>query len=216
MKILFDTKLLIALTVYITAIFMSNLLWLKTIPFLFGTHLSVAVFSLPFIFVTTDIIGKVYGKEMAKKFVLLGFSALILWTLFSLLVQILPWSDRTFARLWEAYEVIFTLSIRVAIASLCAFILSEYLDVLVFFHFKNEKRSFCFSLLASNIVSQAIDTGVFMFIAFWWVFPPVTILMMALPWWISKFSMGIIYMPFSYLALSYFSEKGKHPSREVG
>ena len=66
-----NTKILVALTVFISALFMSNLLGLKTIPFFFGTHLSIAVFTLPFVFITTDVIGKVYGKDMAKKFVFL-------------------------------------------------------------------------------------------------------------------------------------------------
>jgi uncharacterized PurR-regulated membrane protein YhhQ (DUF165 family) len=68
---MFDTKLFFALTLYISAIFMSNLLGLKTMPFLFGTHISFAIFTLPLIFVTTDVIGKIYGKDMAKKFVFL-------------------------------------------------------------------------------------------------------------------------------------------------
>ena len=133
---MFDTKLLFVLTIYITAIFMSNLLGLKTMPFFFGTHISFAVFTLPFVFITTDITGKIYGKELAKKFVFLGFLALCIWTLFSLFADMIPWSSHTYARIGDAYDQIFSLSIRVAIASLLAFSLSEYLDVLVFFRFK--------------------------------------------------------------------------------
>ena len=56
----FDTKLIIALTLYIVSLFAANTLGLKTMPFLFGTHLSVSVFFFPFVFLMTDVIGEVY------------------------------------------------------------------------------------------------------------------------------------------------------------
>lgn len=204
-----DTKILVALTVYIAALFMSNLLSLKTIPFFFDTHLSIAVFTLPFVFITTDVIGKVYGKDMAKKFVFLWFLALWMWSLFSMFAQILPWSESSYSRIWESYEEIFTLSIRVFIASLVAFLIAEYLDVLVFFRFKNNKSTFFTASTLSNIVSQFLDTAIFMTIAFYGVFETNTIISMAIPWWIYKVSMWVLYMPFSYLVLHYL---GKHES----
>ncbi len=199
-----NTKILVALTVYISALFMSNLLGLKTIPFFFDTHLSIAVFTLPFVFITTDVIGKVYGKDMAKKFVFLWFLALWIWSLFSIFAQLLPWSDNTYARIGESYEEIFTLSIRVFIASLVAFLIAEYLDVLVFFRFKNNKSTFFTASTLSNIVSQFLDTAIFMTIAFYGVFETSTIISMAIPWWIYKVSMWVLYMPLSYLVLHHF------------
>jgi uncharacterized PurR-regulated membrane protein YhhQ (DUF165 family) len=68
-------------------------------PFLFGTHISFAVFTLPFIFITIDVIGKVYGRDLAKKFVVLGFFSLILWSVFSLFAGSLPWSDTSYGRI---------------------------------------------------------------------------------------------------------------------
>ena len=202
-----DKKLFFALSLYITAIFMSNLLGMKTMPFLFGTHLSFAMFTLPFVFITTDVIGKIYGKEIARLFVFLGFFSLVIWTVFSLFADIVPWSSATYDRIGVAYDTVFSLSIRIAIASLAAFLVSEYIDVLIFFRYKNQKKSFWFASLASNIVSQLLDTCIFMFIAFAWVFSTETIIMMSLPWWIYKVGMWVLYMPFSYLALSYFSRQ---------
>jgi queuosine precursor transporter len=204
---MFDTKLLFALTLYISAIFMSNLLGLKTMPFIFGTHITFAVFTLPLIFVTTDVIGKIYGKDMAKRFVFLGFFSIILWIIFSLFSQLLPWSAQTYARVGEAYETIFSLSIRISMASLCAFFASEYLDVLVFFRFKNQKSTFWMASFFSNLVSQLLDTVIFMTIAFLGFYDIEKILMMALPLWIYKVSMGVMYMPFSYLALNFLSKR---------
>jgi uncharacterized PurR-regulated membrane protein YhhQ (DUF165 family) len=63
-------KFVIALAVYLTSLFAANTLGLKLMPFFFGTHLSVAVFSFPIVFLTTDVIGEIYGKKAAKFFCL--------------------------------------------------------------------------------------------------------------------------------------------------
>ena len=82
---LISKKILICLTLYITSLFAANTLGLKLMPFLFGTHLSVAVFSFPVVFIMTDIIGEVYGKKMAKNFVFAGVVSILLFLLRPLL-----------------------------------------------------------------------------------------------------------------------------------
>ena len=72
-------KILIALAVYLTSLFAANTLGLKIMPFLFGTHLSVAVFSFPIVFITTDVIGELYGKPVARFFVLSGIISIALF-----------------------------------------------------------------------------------------------------------------------------------------
>jgi queuosine precursor transporter len=203
-----QTKLLYALGIYITALFASNLLGMKTMPFLFETHISFAVFTLPFIFVTTDVIGQIYGKEMSKKFVLIWTIALLFFTVFSFFSQILPWEPKTYARIGEAYESIFSISLRIALASTIAFAVSEYIDVLVFFAVK-KVWNFALSSTISNIISQALDTAIFMFIAFWGIFDFYTILMMSIPWWIYKVMAGILYLPLSLFVLKILKHKEK-------
>lgn len=205
-------KLFYMLAIYIAALFASNLLGMKTMPFLFGTHLSLAVFFMPILFITTDIVGQIYGRDMAKQFVYAGFIALVFFTIGNFLTESLPWSESSFSRIGEAYDTIFSISVRVSIASLLAYFFSEYIDVIIFFAAKKLVSNFFFASTLSNLVSQAIDTIVFMTIAFVWIFSPEKILMMALPWWIYKVLGGVLYTPISYLILSLFSRKwSSHP-----
>ena len=83
-------KILICLTLYITSLFAANTLGLKIMPFIFGTHLSVAVFSFPIVFIMTDVIGEVYGKKMAKNFVLAGIISIVLFLLYTCLLYTSP------------------------------------------------------------------------------------------------------------------------------
>lgn len=199
---MFNQKLFFLLAVYISALFASNLLGMKTMPFVFGTHLSVAVFFMPIVFITTDIVGQLYGKETAKLFVFSGFTALIIFILGTLLANTVPWSWATYTRIGDAYDTIFSLSWRIWVASLVAYFCSEYIDVLTFFLGKRLWDNFFFASTFSNIISQAIDTAVFMSIAFIGVFSPEKIIMMAIPWWMYKVLGGLCYTPISYFILS--------------
>ena len=195
-------KILICLTPYITSLFAANTLGIKLMPFLFGTHLSVAVFCFPIVFIMTDVIGEVYGKKMAKNFVWAGVISILLFLLYSFLSTITPWAE---SALWvrDGYNQIFGLSARFAIASLVAFTIAEYQDVLSFFFFKKQigEKYFWLRSNLSNIWSQLLDTVIFMSIAFVGVYPVSTIIAIIVPWWLFKVVMGFLYTPLSYLGI---------------
>jgi len=195
-------KILVCLTLYVTSLFAANTLGIKLMPFLFGTHLSVAVFSFPLVFIMTDIIGEVYGKKMAKNFVLAGVVSIVLFLVYSFISTILPWAkDGEWVK--EGYNQIFGLSVRFSIASLVAFVIAEYQDVFSFFFFKKYTGEKYFWLRSnlSNLWSQLLDSTVFMLIAYLGVLPMKTILLIIIPWWIYKVFMGFLYTPLSYLGI---------------
>lgn len=203
------TKILVCLTLYISSLFAANTLGIKLMPFLFGTHLSVAVFSFPIVFIMTDIIGEVYGKKMAKNFVLAGIISIVLFLIYSLLSTITPWAESS---LWakEGYNQIFGLSARFSIASLMAFVIAEYQDVISFFFFKKHtgEKKFWLRSNLSNAWSQFLDTVIFMLIAFVGVYPFVTIVAIIIPWWLYKVVMGFLYTPLSYLGIHILRKYG--------
>lgn len=201
-------KIFICLALYLTSLFAANTLGVKLMPFLFGTHLSVAIFSYPIIFIMTDVIGEVYGRKMAKNFVLAGIVSILLFLLYSVISSIAPWSDDG---LWvkDGYNQIFGLSVRFSIASLIAFVVAEYQDVFSFFFFKNKFGNKYFWLRSnlSNIWSQLLDSTIFMLIAYLGVMPLKVILLIIIPWWIYKVLLGFLYTPLSYLGIYLLKEK---------
>jgi queuosine precursor transporter len=195
-------KILVCLVLYITSLFAANTLGIKLMPFLFGTHLSVAVFSCPIIFIMTDVIGEVYGKKMAKNFVLAGVLSILLFLFYSLISTIVPWARES---LWarDGYNQIFGLSVRFSIASLVAFLIAEYQDVFSFFFLRKYfgEKYFWIRSNLSNLWSQLLDSIIFMFIAYLGVMPTKTIILIIIPWWVYKVFMGFLYTPLSYLAI---------------
>lgn len=201
-------KVSIALALYLASLFASNTLGLKIMPFFFGLHVSVAVFFFPFVFLTTDVVGEVYGKRMAKLFVLAGFIATILFVLYSLLSIALPWAA---AGEWvhPAYNTVFGISVRIAIASVVAFIVGEYQDVISFFFFRRlwGAPNFWLRSTLSNVWSQFLDTILFMTIAFYGVYSNHTLLTIIISWWLFKVAMGILYTPLSYVGMWLLRER---------
>ncbi|MBI4088057.1 queuosine precursor transporter [Candidatus Kaiserbacteria bacterium] len=201
-------KIIIALALYLASLFAANTLGLKIMPFFFGLHVSVAVFFFPFVFLVTDVIGEVYGKKMAKLFVLAGFIATLLFVLYSFLSLALPWAA---AGEWvhTSYDTVFGISLRIAIASVIAFIVGEYQDVISFFFFKARFGSRFFWLRSnlSNIWSQLLDTVLFMTIAFYGVYDNKTLVSIMVSWWLFKVVMGFLYTPLSYVGLWLLRDK---------
>ena len=201
-------KVLIALTLYLASLFAANTLGLKIAPFILGLHVSVAIFSIPFVFLTTDVIGEIYGKKMARFFVRCGFFATFLFLVYSIISIALPWDP---AGEWvrESYNTVFGVSVRIAIASLVAFAVSEFQDVYAFFFVREKigEKLFWLRSLISNIWSQLLDSVLFMIIAFYGVYPNATLVRIIISWWLFKVAMGFAYTPLSYLALKFLRDK---------
>src|SRR3990167_5108616 len=195
-------KILICLTLYLTSLFAANTLGMKLMPFIFGTNLSVGVFCFPIVFIMTDMIGEIYGKKMAKNFVLAGVISIVLFLFYSLISTSMPWAEKG---LWvkDSYNQVFGLSARISIASLTAFFIAEYQDVIAFFFFRKKigEKKFWLRSNLSNIWSQFLDTVIFMSIAFVGVYLLKTIILIIIPWWIFKVLMGFAYTPLSYLGI---------------
>ncbi len=206
----FNFRVIIALTFYLISLLAANTLGLKIMPFIFGTHLSVGVFFFPFVFLTTDVIGQVYGKQMAKNFVWAGFISMLLFLFYSFISVISPWSQSG-AWVKEAYNTIFGISFRISLASILAYIIAEYQDIIAFFFFKNKLNNKAFWLQSnlSNLWSQLFDTFVFMFVAFAGIYSFKTIILMSIPWYLYKVGMGIFYTPLSYLGINLLKYENK-------
>lgn len=195
-------KLVIALALYLASLFASNTLGLKIMPFFFDLHVSAAVFFFPFVFLTTDVVGEIYGKRIAKLFVLAGFISTLLFILYSFLSLAMPWSA---GGEWvhASYNQVFGISVRIAIASVIAFIIGEYQDVISFFFFRNlwGESKFWLRSTLSNVWSQLLDTVIFMSIAFYGVYANPVLIRIIISWWLFKVLMGILYTPLSYIGL---------------
>lgn len=169
-------KLLILTWLYIFCILCAEIFGIKTIPvgniafdlgFLHITQLkvSVAIFLLPLIFSINDIIIEVFGKETAKTVYRIGLASIVGLILFSTLAILLP-PSQIFVAKEAAYDTIFGQTLRIAIASIIAFGISDLLDIFIFAKIRAKINNLGLRSNISNILSQFIDTTLFVYLAF--------------------------------------------------
>ena len=198
-----ENKLQILLGLFIAAIVSANLLGTK-ITTIFGISASVGIFMFPITFLITDIIEEVYGKEKVKSFFYAGLFALALVIAFTMLSVYLPPAGRY--EFNSEFFAVFSPSLRIMLGSLLGFALSQYHDIIAFSFWKKKTKGkfLWFRNNASTIVSQLMDTTIFMFIAFYMVTPQFTtdfIIALIIPYWILKVLASIIDTPFVYIGV---------------
>jgi len=206
MKEPFRLKILFA--AFIALMIGMNLLGGK-ITTIFDASVSVAIFMVPLTFLITDIVAEVYGKKTATDFVLTGVIALVIIFGFTALSVALPPNARYTHD--EEYKIIFGGSLRIIIASIVAFAISQYHDVWAF-HFWKEKtkgRHLWMRNNFSTIVSQAIDTIIFLFLAFYQVSPQYDlafVLSLFWPFYVFKLVFALLDTPFVYLGVAWLKK----------
>ncbi len=198
--------LLIAL--YVFCIVTSELLGAKTVPLAdFGWirfNMSVAILTVPLVFTINDVITEVYGKERTRSVIRAGLVMVALTFAFAGLATWLPASPR-FADMEPHYDAVFTQSMRMSFASLLAFAIAEFTDLLIFVRIRKSMGAKALWLRnnVSNFAAQFLDTVIFMLIAFW-AFDQSAganlsfIISLIIPYWLVKCAMSILETPFVY------------------
>lgn len=212
-------KLDLIIAVYIACIAISELMGGKTFSLLhigkFTWNASVAIFVIPIIFSINDAIVEVFGVARAKSVYRSSLVTIVMFMLFSFLAIKLPPSTR-FQASEGAYELIFGQSIRIAFASLAAFTVADFVDIIIFQIITKRigKKSLWLRSNLSNFVSEFIDTCVFITLAFY-AFDKgfgnnfSFLFSLIIPYWLLKCFMSIIETPFVYLAVRWLKGESK-------
>ena len=154
-------------------------------------------------FLITDILSENYGKREANRAVWIGFFSLIAVTvLMNITLLFEPLKGDDFATTThEATKTIFSLMPRLAFASLTAYLLSQHHDVWAFHFWKDKYPSHKHLWIrnnASTMVSQIIDSAVFVLIAFYGVFETKVLFEVFITTYFLKFLVAAADTPFVY------------------
>lgn len=156
------------------SVIVANIQVIQTVK-LFGLVATLGNIVYATSFLITDILSENYGKKEANKAVWIGFFSLISMTLLmNLALAFNPLAGDDFAIVThEASSTIFKLMPRIAVASLTAYLLSQRHDVWAYHfwwkRFTKDSHIWIRNNL-STMVSQLIDSAVFVLIAFYGVY----------------------------------------------
>ena len=155
---------------FVGALVTANLISSKIVT-IGGLVVPAGVLAYSITFAVTDTVGEIWGRRTTQALVNAGFLVLLLvWALVSLAIAVPAapfWAHQ------EAYASVLGSAHRIILASLAAYAVSQTLDVFQFQWLKVRfgGRHLWLRNNGSTLVSQTVDTTVFVTLAFYGEFP---------------------------------------------
>jgi len=183
---------------FVAVLLISNIASTKFVQFgPFSFDGGTLLFPLSYIF--GDILTEVYGYARSRKVIWTGFAAALLMSLTFGLVAVLPASGGTEAYA-EAFGLLLGLVPRIVIASLIAYLAGEFANSITLARIKvaTGGRFLWARALASTLLGQAVDTVLFVLIAFAFVPDAPPLLTLIVSNYIFKLLVEVVLLPLTY------------------
>ena len=119
------------------------------VQFLFGQWLTWGAFTYPLAFLVTDIMNRVYGRDAARRVVLVGFGVGLICSFIG-------------TQIMGEYGPLVTM--RIAIGSGLAFLMAQLIDISIFNRLRG--GTWWRAPVVSSLIGGTIDTAIFFTIAF--------------------------------------------------
>lgn len=194
---------------FITSLLLSNILASKIIV-VGGFLLPAAIILYPLTFLVTDVVGEVEGKKSARSLVMAGFYMSLFMVLALFIARWLP-----AAPFWvhqDAWDAILGATPRIVMASMIAYLVSQIHDVWAFHWWrkKTQGRHLWLRNIASTVLSQGIDSVLFITIAFGGIYAWPAIAVMVGSQYLVKVVIALLDTPLCYLLVRYYGNNRKH------
>ncbi len=195
------------------AVIIGNIQVLKTVDFFYSPEpvaLGTVLFASTFL--CTDILSEYFGKDKAQKNVLIGFVSFLFITIVMLITIGFNPSVNDWAQ--DSLVNIFTPMTRFFIASMIAYLISQYFDVWIYSIIKNltTNRFLWLRNNISTILSSLIDNTIFSILA-WIILNPNpetfynVIMIYIFGTYILRIFIALIDTPFMYLSKIFIPRK---------
>lgn len=160
------------------------------------------------IFLSTDMISEHFGKKEAYKAVRMGIMASVLFVVTTQFLLAFVPSGEDFAH--GSLQTLFSITPRILVGSLLAFIVAQNIDIYVFHRLKTwtNGRKLWLRNMASTLTSQLFDTLIFTavgltgfaFLPFEGIIAPEAFWPVAIATYIIKVFVALLDTPFLYLS----------------
>lgn len=188
-------------SLFVTCLVVSNIISSKIVgwgPLIFPA--GVIAYSITFLI--TDIYTEFFGKKETEKLVIYGFISNILMIILIFIAISMPIAP--FMEDYQAiYEKVLGMSFRIVVASMIAYIIAQSHDVFAY-HFwgkLTKGKHLWLRNNASTLVSQLIDTSLFITVAFYGVVPTQALINLIFYQYLMKALIALVDTPFCYIGV---------------
>ncbi len=156
----------------------------------------------PISYIFSDILTEVYGYARARRVMWIGFASLALMALVLLIVEYLPSSPSWHSQ--AAYEAILGFVPRITLASVLAYWAGGFANDFVLAKMKlfTKGKYLWTRTVGSTIVGQAVDTFLFIGIAFYGTLPISVIAQIILSFYLFKCAYEVLATPLTYYVVN--------------
>lgn len=182
---------------------LANIQVVKTIE-MFGLVMTLGNTMYGTIYLVSDLLNEKYGEKDAKKAVWFGFFTLVMTTIIMQMALLFQPHTEDIAQ--KAMNTLFGLMPRLALGSLAAYFISQFLDVKIYTFLKKKfpkPNQLWIRNNGSTIISQLVDSLVFCTIAFAGVHSADVWLDIFITTYLIKFVISILSTPALYAARSF-------------
>lgn len=183
----------------------ANLLETKVIQFA-GVTATAGLIVFPVSYIINDCIAEVWGFKKARLIIWSGFASNFLVIAFAQIATALPaapyWNGE------EAFNFVFGLAPRIAIASLLAFLVGSFLNAYVMSKMKlaSQGKNFSLRAILSTLVGESADSLIFFPIAFGGLIPGNELLIMIMTQAVLKSLYEVIILPITIHIVRYIKK----------
>ena len=168
------------------------------------------IFAFLLLVITSSAVAELHGRDTANKLVLIGFVPLIVSLLLTLTVLAVPASPEMDPARLSAFETIMGGTPRIWLGGILAYGISTLLNVTIFTRLKREGgKLLWFRSGVASVLSQIVDTLIFIGVAFYGVFPIAELLAGQM---LAKVVLSLILVPpLIYLFVAIGQRLDRHP-----
>lgn len=200
-------RYLTALTAYFVAVLLiSNVASTKIVQ-LFGLTFDGGTLLFPLSYIFADILTEVYGFRKSRSAIWLGFVSAAVMSAVFIVVGMLPaasdWGNQA------AYDAILGLTPMIVLGSLVAYFCGEFSNSYLLAKMKvwTEGKHLWLRTIGSTLVGQAIDSTLFILIAFGAFLPGSLLITLIVSNYIFKVTIEILFTPLTYKAVAFLKAR---------
>jgi len=192
--------------VFTTCLITANIIAVKMIR-IFGLVVPAAIIIFPLSYLFGDILTEVYGYSQARRVIWLGFFCNLLAVAAIWIAQILPG-----ASFWDAqaaYERVLGYTPRLLAASFIAYLAGEFTNSFVLAKMKiaTKGRWLWTRTIGSTLAGQALDSAIFITLAFVGNIPGAMLLAAIITQWLLKSAYEAAVTPFTYWIVGFLKTR---------
>ena len=172
-----------------------------TLPLLGEVTFSAGVLFFPISYIFGDILTEVYGYGRDRRVVWAGFAALAFASFMAWVALSLPPAPGEFNTAYQQHmEGVFGNTWRIVAGSMIAFWCGSFANSYVMAKMKvwMEGRQLWMRTIGSTVVGEAVDSGLFYFIAFYGIWPDEQVAKIALAQYLLKTAWEVLMTPVTY------------------